>query len=185
MEKECRKRILIKSILFFLLVSGIIFLSISQGSFNAAGESSSHDQLIENQNIGVYLPCILHQYGTPTPFGNLLPDLTVPGVQVTYYGCPWDQPGHVRVPVQNIGNSDTGSFIVDIHSKFFPVSTLPAQEEIVLTREFSRGPVGAVFVFADSNQQVVESNEDNNEFRIIYTPPLYCTSSPTPTPSNN
>jgi hypothetical protein len=125
----------------------------------------------------------MHQFGTPTPFGNMLPDLTVPGVQVIYSGCPWDQPGHIRVPVQNIGNSDAVSFIVDIHSKFFSVSTLPPQEEIVLTREFSRGPVGAVFIFADSNQQVVESNEDNNEFIIIYTPPLYCTSSPTPTPS--
>ncbi len=183
MDKDNRKRKIIKFILFFQIFAGITLLSISQGIFDAAGESPPGAQWVKDQDSGVYLPCIYHYSGTPTPTDFLLPDLTVSGVRISYYGCPWDQPGHVSVPVSNIGNGDAGSFFVDIHSKSFPVTTLAAQEGIVLTREFSRGPAGAVFVFADSKQQVQESNEDNNEYRIIYTPPLYCTSSPTPTPT--
>jgi len=182
-DKDNRKRKIIKFILFFQIFVGITLLSISQGVFDAAGESPPGSQLVKDQASGVYLPCIWHYFGTPTPTDFRLPDLTAGGVGITYYGCPWDQPGHVSISVSNIGNGDAGYFIVDFHSKTYPVVTLAAQEGIVLTREFSRGPVGAVFVYADSKQQVVESNEDNNEFRIIYTPPLYCTSSPTPTPT--
>ena len=185
MNKDNRKRKNFKYILLFQIILGIILLSISHEILHVSGESKSaaqYDWINENE---FYLPCVLYNLGTPspTPTQILLPDLSVSLIRITYYGCPWDQPGHINIGVSNIGLADADSFFVDIMRTPFPVTTLAANNNIELTYQFASGPVASLFVFADSEQQVTESDETNNQLRIIYTPPPYCTSTPTPTPT--
>lgn len=147
--------------------------------------SHSTAQYNWNNQHGVYLPCVLYNFGpsTPTPTQIILPDLSVSRFGISYYGCAWDQPGHINVEVSNIGQVDAAFFFVDIMGTHFPVTALAANKKTELTYEFPSGPVASLFVFADSEQQVTESDETNNRLTIIYTPPPFCTSTPTPTPN--
>jgi len=174
-----------KFFLFIQIILGIILLSISQGILDAAGKSQSAAQYNWINKKGVYLPCVLYYFGTPTPTPTqiMLPDLTVPFAGVGFYGCPFDQPGNISALISNIGPGDAGFFLVDIIGTDFPVTELNANNYIEITAEIDPGPLGMLWVYADSEQDVPESDETNNQFELKYTPPLYCTSSPTPTPT--
>ena len=104
--------------------------------------------------------------GTPTPTVVPLPDLMVIGIGQVHYGCAYDQPGHLSAHIRNAGDIPAGSFNVDINSASAPVTSLAEKDEIQVTVDIGPGHVAAVFVFADSKEQVHESNEDNNSYWI-------------------
>lgn len=108
------------------------------------------------------------------------PDLVIEFYVVTYEDCPWDGPGQVSVRVKNSGSGDAGEFATEINGDDSAViSELAAGSEKDATITFTSGPVGGVNARADINQQVTESNEDNNGYEIMFTPPPPCA---TPTP---
>ncbi len=108
------------------------------------------------------------------------PDLVIEHYTVTYDDCPWDGPGAVSVRVKNVGESDAGQFATEINGDDSAIiSQLDAGDETDATIIFSAGPVGGVNAEADVQQQISESNEDNNSYQIVFTPPPPCT---TPTP---
>lgn len=108
------------------------------------------------------------------------PDLLIDYYVVTYDDCPWDGPGQVSVRVKNEGTGDAGEFATEINGDDSAVITaLAAGDETDATISFASGPVGSVEAQADVKQQVNESNEDNNSYQILFTPPPPCT---TPTP---
>ena len=109
-----------------------------------------------------------------------LPDLVIEHYTVTYDDCPWDGPGQVAVRVKNTGIGDAGQFATEINGDESAVITqLATGAETEAVVSFTSGPVGGVNAEADVKQEVAESNEDNNSYQIIFTPPPPCT---TPTP---
>jgi hypothetical protein len=108
------------------------------------------------------------------------PDLVIDFYAVTYDDCPWDGPGQVSVRVKNEGTGSAGEFATEINGDDSAVTTsLAAGNETDAIVSFTSGPVGGVNAQADVNQQVDESNEDNNSYQIVFTPPPPCG---TPTP---
>jgi len=119
---------------------------------------------------------------TRTPYG--LPDLTIPwGAGIGYDDpCPWGSPGTITVTVQNIGTNHAGPFAAAIFAQETSFNGLWAGASTPLTSHFTSGPVGSIYAIADTQDQVVESNEGNNVMLIVYTPPPPCvTPSVTPT----
>jgi subtilase family serine protease len=114
---------------------------------------------------------------TPSPPGDTsLPDLVILYHVVSYTGaCPWGGPGEIRVRVRNVGTTDAGPFDVEINGTTTRVSGLVSGEEVDATVAFSSGPVGGILAEADSTHLVAESDEGNNEFHIVFTPPPHCT----------
>ena len=109
-----------------------------------------------------------------------LPDLVIDYYVVTYDGCPWDGPGQVSVRVKNSGQGDAGEFATEINgddSAVIPALAAGAETDAAIS--FTNGPVGSVQAQVDVKQQVAESNEDNNGYQIMFTPPPPCA---TPTP---
>jgi hypothetical protein len=172
-----------KFILLFLIIIGITLVSVAQGILNAAGKNHPTSQFNQEHKIVIYFPCILYYMGTPTPTDSPLPDLMVSGLGQVHYGCAWDQPGYLSGQIRNQGDAPAGSFFVDINAVSIPVTSLTENDEVLVTVDIGPGHVPAVRVYADSKQQVHESNENNNVLQIMYTPPLPCTSVPTPTPT--
>lgn len=113
---------------------------------------------------------------TPTVTATLppLPDLAYYYYQVTYYGCPWGSPGNILVRVRNTGEVDAGHFAVDINSLRTTVEGVEAGGFRDPSVEFSQGPVGGMEIVVDSENEVWESNEANNFFRVMFTPPPPC-----------
>ena len=112
--------------------------------------------------------------------GDGQPDLVIEHYTVTYEDCPWDGPGQVAVRVKNIGDADAEQFATEINGDDTAVITkLAAGADTQAVITFPSGPVGGVNAEADVKQEVAESNEDNNSYQIIFTPPPPCA---TPTP---
>jgi len=137
------------------------------------------------------LPVILKQE-TPTPTQTPydLPDLTIPyGYRIVYDDpCPHGSPGTITVTVQNIGTNHAGPFVAALNAQETSFNGLLAGASTPLASHFISGPVGSIYAEADTQNQVVESNEGNNIFRIIFrikmTPPGPCvTPTPTHTPT--
>lgn len=103
------------------------------------------------------------------------PDLIIDDYTVTYDDCPWDGPGQVSVRVKNSGTGNAGEFATEINGDDSAViSELAAGSEQDATVRFTSGPVGGVNAQADVKQQVAESDEENNGYQIIFTPPPPC-----------
>ena len=124
---------------------------------------------------------------TDTPSGELLPDLTISHVSITLQGsCLGDGGGlGTRVTIQNSGSVAAGSFVVDINGTEETIAGLAANSTLNV---WVAGYVnGNNTVIADVHNNVVESNENNNQFFgpvPIPTPPPPCpTVTPTSTPS--
>ena len=114
---------------------------------------------------------------TPTILPTLatqLPDLEIGSYNVTYDDCPWGGPGTVSVSVDNFGVGDAGPFEVTINNGTTNVDGLGSLGEVDTAVSFEAGPVGGVNAEVDSAQQVFESDENNNEFMIVFTPPPPC-----------
>ncbi|MCJ7623464.1 MAG: hypothetical protein MUO76_08160 [Anaerolineaceae bacterium] len=111
-----------------------------------------------------------------------LPDLVFEYYVVQYdpEHCPWGGPGKITARIMNIGLSDAGSFVVTINQKLALIEGLSAGSEIDAAVEFTEGPIGRVEVEIDSTKQIVELDEDNNVFWIVFTPPPQCTDASTP-----
>lgn len=112
--------------------------------------------------------------GIPPTLSTQLPDLEITGYQVLYDDCPWGGPGQISVVVNNYGVADAGPFAVLINGETTMVEGLTVLNETDTAVTFLSGPVGAINAEVDSAQQVVESDETNNLYSIIFTPPPPC-----------
>lgn len=115
----------------------------------------------------------------PPTLATQLPDLEIGSYTVTYDDCPWGGPGTVSVSVDNFGVGDAGPFEVTINNGTTNVDGLGSLGETTASVPFAEGPVGGINAEADSAQQVVEVDETNNTYSIMFTPPPPCA---TPTP---
>ncbi len=108
---------------------------------------------------------------------SLLPDLTLDFFwEITYTSeCPWGGPGFLILRGRNIGEGDAEAFGVRVWSETQVVDSLPSGEFLQIRFEFESGPVGSIMALIDPDGQVDESDESNNEFQIIFTPPVRCT----------
>ena len=114
---------------------------------------------------------------TPTTLPTLatqLPDLEIGSYNVTYDDCPWGGPGTVSVSVDNFGVGNAGPFEVTINDQATNLDGLGSLGEVDAAVNFASGPVGGINAEVDSAQQVVESDETNNEYMIVFTPPPPC-----------
>ena len=123
------------------------------------------------------------QPAPPTPPApSALPDLVVGNVQVVRQtdGCfTWTEPLETGITIVNQGKAAAGRFMVRVDRLYLQVNGLGPGASTVLT---VRGLVA--FVQADSFYEVLESNEQNNNYEVpAFTPPPLCpTPTPTPTP---
>lgn len=115
----------------------------------------------------------------PPTLATQLPDLEIGSYTVTYDDCPWGGPGTVSVSVDNFGVGDAGPFEVTINNSSTNLDGLSSLGEAEAAVSFSEGPIGGINAEVDSAQQVVEVDETNNSYSIVFTPPPPC---PTPTP---
>ena len=115
----------------------------------------------------------------PPTLATQLPDLEISGYGVVYDDCPWGGPGTVSVNLDNFGVGDAGPFEVTINNGSAHVGGLGSLEETTASVTFQSGPIGGITAEVDSAQQVVEVDETNNTYTIMFTPPPPCA---TPTP---
>jgi hypothetical protein len=115
----------------------------------------------------------------PATLATQLPDLEISGHRVTYDDCPWGGPGTISVSVDNFGVGSAGPFEVTINNQTTYLAGLGSLEEAEAAVSFESGPVGGINAEVDSAQQVVEVDETNNTYMIVFTPPPPCA---TPTP---
>jgi hypothetical protein len=115
----------------------------------------------------------------PPTLATQLPDLEIGSYRVTYDDCPWGGPGTVAVSIDNFGVGDAGPFEVTINNDTTNLDGLGSLEEVEAAVSFESGPVGQINAEVDSAQQVVEVDETNNTYMIVFTPPPPCA---TPTP---
>ena len=115
----------------------------------------------------------------PPTLATQLPDLEIGSYTVIYDDCPWGGPGTVSVSVDNFGVGEAGPFEVTINNGSTNVDGLGSLEETTASVTFDAGPIGSINAEVDSAQQVVEVDETNNTYTIMFTPPPPCA---TPTP---
>ena len=115
----------------------------------------------------------------PPTLATQLPDLEIGSYTVIYDDCPWGGPGTVSVSVDNFGVGAAGPFEVTINNGSTNVDGLGSLEETTASVTFDAGPIGSINAEVDSAQQVVEVDETNNTYTIMFTPPPPCA---TPTP---
>lgn len=95
---------------------------------------------------------------------------------ITYTSdCPWDGPGYLIVRGRNIGGQDAFDFQIKVWNDSQLIEVLPSGEQVQARFDFEAGPVGSILAVIDPDDQVFESDEENNEFQIIFTPPPRCT----------
>jgi hypothetical protein len=104
-----------------------------------------------------------------------LADLVVYYHVVAYHACPWDGPGMISLNIQNRGRADAGPFNVTINDQPARVEGIPAGEADNAVIPFEAGPVGMIRAVIDPDEAIAESDRDNNEFYILFTPPPPCT----------
>lgn len=110
----------------------------------------------------------------PATLATQLPDLEIGSFNVTYDDCPWGGPGTVAVSVDNFGVGNAGPFAVTINDQTTNVDGLGSLGEVEAAVSFESGPVGQIDAEVDSAQQVAESDESNNTYMIVFTPPPPC-----------
>lgn len=115
-----------------------------------------------------------HPPTIPATLATQLPDLEIGSYSVTYDDCPWGGPGTVAVSVDNFGVGDAGPFEVTINDQATNLDGLGSLGEVEAAVSFESGPVGGINAEVDSAQQVVEVDETNNSYMIVFTPPPPC-----------
>jgi hypothetical protein len=139
----------------------------------------------DSTDYPVYLPCVGRSCAQPpaneeTPLPDLYPYYYV----VHYYnGCAWGSPGDILVRVRNVGLAGAGPFEVDINRLITTVDFVAAGSYQDASVKFGSGPVGGMNIQVDAGCQVYESNEVNNNFQVLFTPPPACTPSSTQIPA--
>ena len=91
----------------------------------------------------------------------------------------------IRVLVENIGLASAGPFVVDLNSMRQQVDSGLAADQFIELHFAGTTPSGRYEATADSINQVVEREEDNNTLSFLAptpTPPPLCTATPTSIP---
>ncbi|MFQ5943248.1 MAG: CARDB domain-containing protein [Anaerolineales bacterium] len=106
-----------------------------------------------------------------------LPDLVMDYTWVVKYtsSCPWGGPGYVIMRGRNIGAGDAASFQIQVWDQLSRVDSLSQGEQVEVRADFESGPVGSIPATIDSENEIEESDEENNEILIVFTPPPKCT----------
>ncbi|VAW41957.1 hypothetical protein MNBD_CHLOROFLEXI01-1383 [hydrothermal vent metagenome] len=110
----------------------------------------------------------------PATLATQLPDLEIGSYTVTYDDCPWGGSGTVSVSVDNFGVGNAGPFEVSINNGTDQIDGLGSLGEAEAAVSFDAGPIGGIDAEVDSAQQVAESDESNNSYMILFTPPPPC-----------
>ena len=120
-----------------------------------------------------------------------LPDLIIKGMYLEMEGrqsnCVEAYSTYgIVVLVENIGLASAGAFEVDMNGARLQVdSGLVAAGQVIKLFFVGTTPSGRYEAFADTTNQVVEQQEDNNTLSFLAptpTPPLLCTATPTSIP---
>ena len=120
-----------------------------------------------------------------------LPDLIIKGMYLEMEGrhanCVEAYSTYgIVVLVENIGLASAGAFVVDMNGARLQVdSGLVAAGQVIRLFFVGTTPSGRYEAFADTTNQVVEQQEDNNTLSFLAptpTPPLLCTATPTSIP---
>lgn len=171
----------IVAILLTVLMLSVLGLLTRAASSAAIGASN------QLQGTPFFLPHMHKGFAaTPTPTVNptRLPDLKPEFGGIIYEStCPWGSPGRVWGIIRNSGASDSGTFSVLFNYTLIPIQGLAASATEMVSFFFESGPVAYVLIVADHAEEVSESDETNNRFELMFTPPLPCTATPTITPS--
>ena len=91
----------------------------------------------------------------------------------------------ISVLVENIGLTSAGPFVVDLNNTRQQVDEGLAAGQHIQLHFTGTTPSGRYEASADSMNQIVEREENNNTLTFLAptpTPPLLCTATPTPTP---
>lgn len=157
------------------LVLSFAFLTIFLILFSMWFPLETSITAIEGTPSLVYLPR-LEVCCTPLPPTPLppLPDLAYQGYQIQYFGCPWGSPGEIIASLGNIGSSGAGAFVVKIRDQYVSVEGLPAGSWVDTSVSFEKGPLGGMDIRVDFYNDVLESDESNNFYNILFTPPPPC-----------
>jgi hypothetical protein len=115
--------------------------------------------------------------GTEDDASALLPDLVLDFFwDITYTSeCPWGGPGFLIVRGRNAGDRDASEFVIQVWDQIETIEYLPSGEQVQVRFDFESGPVSMILATIDSDDQVMETDETNNEFQIVFTPPPRCT----------
>ena len=126
----------------------------------------------------------------PLPENTSQPDLTIKLIYLEMTGrrsacVEAYTPYEIRVLVENIGLADAGPFVVEMNGMQQQVDGGLAAGEVIGLYFAGTTPSGQYEAIADSTDQVVEREEENNTRSFIAptpTPPMLCTATPTPAP---
>jgi hypothetical protein len=115
--------------------------------------------------------------GTEDEASALQPDLFLDFFwDITYTSeCPWGGPGFLIVRGRNAGDRDASEFAIQVWDQIETIDYLPSGEQVQVRFDFESGPVSMILAAIDSDDQVIESDETNNELQIVFTPPPRCT----------
>jgi hypothetical protein len=107
---------------------------------------------------------------TPTPLPNL-PDLRVRQVLLSPATC--SSPQQLQVEIENVGPlAVVGDFKVQINQQLLTVNGLASQGEITLNA--FGDPLGVQVVLLDTDDQILEWDENNNAFIAMLQPSIVC-----------
>lgn len=111
---------------------------------------------------------------TPSPDETTLPDLAIQGYRVVYDDCPWGGAGSVSIGVVNGGAAVVEPFQLEVNNSVVEVMGIAAEATSEGVIRFEAGPVGGINAAVDSTDVIAESDESNNEYQILFTPPPPC-----------
>jgi subtilase family serine protease len=80
----------------------------------------------------------------------------------------------VSATVWNEGTAAVGEVEVELNGVLVTLPGIPPGGRAEAAVRFDSGPVGGVSLKIDPNNRILESNEDDNEFQISFTPPPPC-----------
>lgn len=155
----------------------ITFSSGPVGTVNATAdideEVSESDETNNNFMIAFTPPPPCEEGETADPAGQ--PDLAIAFHNITYSDeCAWGSEGEISVQVNNLGAENTDAFQVSINGTLSTVSGIPAGGSATASAQFNEGPVGSIEIIADPENQIAESDENNNTYMLVFTPPARC-----------
>jgi hypothetical protein len=152
-----------------LVISASLFMGASCSSVGDPTQSADALDSPENIEVG--------PTSAQDETSALLSDLVLDFFwDITYTSdCPWGGPGYLIVRGRNAGGRDASEFAIQVWDQTEIIDALPSGEQVQVRFDFESGPVSNIPAVIDSEDQVFESDEENNELLIIFTPPPRCT----------
>jgi hypothetical protein len=158
-----------------LMGVGIVLIACALPVFSAMPGGTGESPSLNATQVPIGTAHVTPAPNSQTPNTPGLPDLVPNGYSVLYDNCPWGGPGTIKVYVNNVGETDAGPFKILVEdTDTVNINGLAAGQQAEASITFNSGPVGFVVFVVDVENQVTESNEANNDYKIIFTPPPPC-----------